>query len=234
MRDDRVRQRQPLLRPRHADVAEPPLLLDPLLLDRARVREDPLLHPDHEHGAELEALRVVQRHQRDEAAPRRGSRPGRSTSEISWRKLDERRLLAPARLVLPRDADELLQVLDPPLRLDRPLGLERLEVARLRSSTRSTSSGTLAAPARAPCSDSIRRAERATARSGARRRRPPRIGRAPPRARCRAVGVRREPRERRVADPAARPVGDPQQRDRVERVVEHLEVRDESLISARS
>ena len=36
--------RQPLLRARHADVAEPPLLLDVVLLDRARVREDPLLH----------------------------------------------------------------------------------------------------------------------------------------------------------------------------------------------
>ena len=43
------------------------------------------------------------------------------------------------------------------------------------------------------------------------------------------VGPRLEARERRVADAAARPVGDAQERDRVVRVVEHLEVRDEVL-----
>ena len=64
----RVQQRQPLHRARHADVCEAALLLDAVLLDRARVREDPLLHPDHVDGAELEALRVVQRHQRHERA----------------------------------------------------------------------------------------------------------------------------------------------------------------------
>src|SRR6202008_1161398 len=52
----------------HPDVAEPPLLLDPLLLDRARVREDALLHADQVDRAELEALRVVQGHERDERA----------------------------------------------------------------------------------------------------------------------------------------------------------------------
>ena len=43
------------------------------------------------------------------------------------------------------------------------------------------------------------------------------------------VGPRLEARERRVADAAARPVGDAQERDRVVRVVEHLEVGDEVL-----
>ena len=62
-----MRQRQQLPRARHADVTEPALLLDPLLLDRAGVRKDALLHPDQVDGAELEALGVVQRHQRDEA-----------------------------------------------------------------------------------------------------------------------------------------------------------------------
>ena len=44
-----------------------------------------------------------------------------------------------------------------------------------------------------------------------------------------AVGVAHEPSQRRVADPAARPVGDPQQRDGVERIVEHLQVGDRVL-----
>src|SRR5918992_1322431 len=51
-----VRQRELLLGAREPDVAEPPLLLEHLLLERARVREDALLHADHEDGAELEAL----------------------------------------------------------------------------------------------------------------------------------------------------------------------------------
>src|SRR6185295_19340915 len=63
-----MREHEALLRPREPDVAEPPLLLEPLLLDRARVREDALLHPDEEDRAELEALSVVERHESDEAA----------------------------------------------------------------------------------------------------------------------------------------------------------------------
>ena len=109
------------------DVGQAPLLLHPLLLDRADVREDPLLHPDHEDGLELEPLGVVQGHQRDEAL----LAADRVLVGVERDLLQEagqarlRRLL----LVLARDADELLQVLDPPLRLDRPLGLERLQVA---------------------------------------------------------------------------------------------------------
>ena len=125
----RVRQRQPLHRPRHADVAEATLLLHALLLDGTDVREDPLLHPDHEHRPELEALRVVQRHQRDEPAVV----PDRVLVGDEGDVLEEagdrgvRGLLA----VLAGDADELLQVLDAALRLDRSLGLERVERARL-------------------------------------------------------------------------------------------------------
>ena len=40
------------------------------------------------------------------------------------------------------------------------------------------------------------------------------------------VRVDLKPRDRRVADAAARPVGDPRERDAVERVVDHLQVRD--------
>src|SRR6476659_5642620 len=54
-------------RARQPDVGEPALLLDVALVDRARVREHPVLHPDDEDDRVLEALRIVQRHQRDEA-----------------------------------------------------------------------------------------------------------------------------------------------------------------------
>ena len=87
-------QVQPVLGPRHADVAEPALLLEALLVrEAARVRQQPLLEPDQEHRLELEALGGVQRHQqhrdlvaqaiglRDERRAvqeaRRGSRPPR-------------------------------------------------------------------------------------------------------------------------------------------------------------
>ena len=53
-----------------ADVKEAALLLDVALLDRARVREDPLLAADHEDGLVLEALRGVQAHQRHQALRR--------------------------------------------------------------------------------------------------------------------------------------------------------------------
>ena len=49
---------------------------------------------------------------------------------MSWRKPPSDRLLG-LLAVLAGDADELLEVLDPPARLDRPLGLERVERPRL-------------------------------------------------------------------------------------------------------
>ena len=101
-----MREVEPLLGTGEADVAEPPLLLDALLLDRARVREDALLHADEEHRAELEALRVVERHQRDEAALLARARPGRRRARSA---AGTRRGVgfSAARLVLAGDADEL-------------------------------------------------------------------------------------------------------------------------------
>src|SRR5512132_3073582 len=46
---------------RDPDVGEPPLLLEVLLVQRAGVRERPLLHPNYEDVVELQALRVVER-----------------------------------------------------------------------------------------------------------------------------------------------------------------------------
>ena len=61
-----VRQEQPPLRPRDPDVGEPALLLELLLVvERPAVREQALLEAGDEHDRELEALRRVERDQRD-------------------------------------------------------------------------------------------------------------------------------------------------------------------------
>ena len=91
------------------------------------MREDPLLHPDQEDGAELETLGVVEGHERDEAlllGERVLIRVERDLLEELRQARLRRRLL-----VLARDAHELHEVFHAPLRFDRPLGLERLEVA---------------------------------------------------------------------------------------------------------
>ena len=61
-----VRQVEPPLRPGDADVGEPPLLLELLLVvERPAVREEALLEPGDEDDRELEALGRVERDQRD-------------------------------------------------------------------------------------------------------------------------------------------------------------------------
>src|SRR5581483_11526367 len=114
---------------RHADVTETPLLLHAVLLNRTRVREDPFLEPDEIHGLELQALRVVQRHERHE----RALTADRVLVGVQRNLLQERRQRRLGVLLLPltREGDELLQVLDAALRLDRALRLERGDRARL-------------------------------------------------------------------------------------------------------
>ena len=126
-----VGEREVAHRAGDADVGEPALLLDAALVDRARVREHAVLHADDEDDRELEALGVVQRHQRHEALVvarccprRRAARSAAGTPRASRPRVRWRRTRAPT-------LHELLEVLDPALRLDRPLGLERLEVAGL-------------------------------------------------------------------------------------------------------
>src|SRR5207302_5509121 len=106
-----------------------PFLLHPVLLDRTRVREDPLLEPDEIDGLELEALRVVQRHERYE----RALTADRVLVGVERDLLQERRQRRLGVLLLPltREGDELLQVLDAALRLDRAFRLERGDRARL-------------------------------------------------------------------------------------------------------
>ena len=115
-----------------------------------------------------------------------------------------------------------------PSRLDRALGLERLAVpGALEHSLDQLRHGQLRRGGHERLEQA---AEHLAARAATRRRgRPLGRGRAPPRARSPAVGPGLEPRERRVADAAPRPVRDPQERDRVVRVVDHLQVRDRVL-----
>src|SRR5687768_3096094 len=117
----RVRQRQLLLRPGQADVEEPPLLLHPLLLDRTRAREDLLLDPDDEHRAELEPLRVVDRHQRH-VRLLAGERVLVGVERDLLQEAREARLLGLLHVFVGA-VDEGLEVLDPPARLDRALRL---------------------------------------------------------------------------------------------------------------
>ncbi len=136
----------------------------------------------------------------------------------------ERRLLALA-AELARDADELLEVLDPAARLDRPLGLERLERARAveHGLDELVDLELLAAD----LSDSITVWKPRTALTPAVAE--PGGGGVGHRVEERdpeRLGVADEALDRRVADPAPRPVRDPHQRDGVRRVVEHLQVRD--------
>ena len=59
-------QDQPLARARHAHVAQPALFLQRLLgIHRPAVREQAQFHAGEEHQRKLQALGVVQRHQRD-------------------------------------------------------------------------------------------------------------------------------------------------------------------------
>ena len=219
---ERVGQREPLHRARHADVAEAPLLLDALLLDRARVREDPLLHPDHEDRAELEALRVVERHQGDEAALV-ADRVLVGDERDVLQEAGERRLLG-LLPVLARDADELLEVLDPPARLDRPLGLEGVERARLLEDALEELVGVeLLRERHERLHRRVEAADRAARCGGDAGRLG--IGH---RLEERAAGVLRvrdEALQRRVADPAPRAVRDAEERGRVLRVHEHGEIR---------
>ena len=127
----RVGQVQLLHRARHADVEQAPLLLERAFVERARVGEDPVLAAGDEHDRILQPLRVVQRHQGHEPLV---LGPGVGVGdERDLLQEDFERVLAlrRARVELAPDLYELLEVLDPALRLDRPLGLERVDIARL-------------------------------------------------------------------------------------------------------
>ena len=115
------RQGELLARPGHGDVTQPALLLDGrVVVDAARVREDPLLEAGDEHHRELQPLGGVNGHQRDRAllgvvAVDVGGQRDPLQETVQARLLG---LL----LVLAHLRHELEQVLDPPLGLHRRLG----------------------------------------------------------------------------------------------------------------
>ena len=90
-------------RARDADVGQAPLLLDPRLRDRARVRQQALLHADQEHVRELEPLGGVERHERHGVAAGLGPLVARLVAAREGQLLQEaveRRLGRAAHVVL--------------------------------------------------------------------------------------------------------------------------------------
>ena len=107
-----MRERQLLACARHADIREPTLFFDALLLDRPAVGKDPLLHSDQVDRAKLEPFRIVEGHQRHQALLAADRVLIREERDL-LQEVRQRRLLRRL-MVLARDADELLQVLEPP------------------------------------------------------------------------------------------------------------------------
>ena len=165
------------LAPRAGDrhVAEAALLLEVRLLDRARVREEVLLHPDHEDRVELEALRVVQRHQRDatRAVCRLASASASEISDTSCRKPASDGSSSRARTRARRRPAPAGSRGGPAPRSCR--SASSVSITPVRVEQRSSSSPHRAARRRGSRSSSISAAERAhRARGGGRRGRRPR------------------------------------------------------------
>ena len=149
-------------------------------------------------------------------------------SEISWRNASSEASSWPRVLVLARDPDQLLEVLDPALRLEGALGLEHVHVAarreRLLEQGRGPRLGRLG-PQVVHQRRELAHLPRGGRRERHRRRvldglheRPAHVGR-----------VLRQPLEGRLADPPPRAVHDPPERHLVGRVGDHLEIRDRIL-----
>ena len=226
----RVGQVEVAHRARDADVGEPALLLDVALVDRARVREDAVLAADDEDDRELEALGVVQRHQRHEAlvvADRVGVGEQRDLlQELAdgaarrWRVV-----LARDRARAPRGSRSgpaPRSCARPPARRGSPSRAGSPRAARRPRrplSTRSRRRSIVAheAPERldAPRFPSPGTFAASAAASH---------GRDPDR-----VGVREHARQRRLPDPAPRRVGDPRERPAVLRVDQEGQVGDRVL-----
>ena len=199
------------------------------------MREDALFATDDEDDRVFEALGVVQRHQGDQAAVV-ATRVGVADQGDLGEKGVQPGLLAPARsrlgagVELARDADELLEVLDPPLCLEGPLGFERLEIAAAGEHRLEQLADRRATPRQlAQLRHRVHEARECADRGAAQPRHA--IGR-----RCdlpyrltQRRRVRDHPRERGLPDPAPRAVGDADEAHLVRWVSQQREVGDRVL-----
>src|SRR3954451_9598311 len=213
---------------RDPDVAEPALFLERALVERARVREDALLAADHEDDRVLEALRIVQRHERHEALVV-AARVGVGHQRDLLQEEVEGVVLG-AGVELARDLDQLLEVLDASLSLDRALGLECVQVAGLvqdrveQVADRDLLLGALAQEGHGG-HEALEGPHRRRAQTGHLARR----SRGVPDRDAHRLGVVEHARQRRLADPAPRRVGNARERHHVLRVGEPGQVGDRVL-----
>ena len=118
-------------RARHADVAEPPLLLELLfVLARSRVREQPFLEAGEDDDRKLEPLGAVQRHHPDAGVARALLLVDVGEQRQAIDEAAERRLRLAA-LVLARGRHQLGEVLDAAFGLLAALVAQILQVAAL-------------------------------------------------------------------------------------------------------
>ena len=181
-----------------------------------------LLHPDHEHDRELQALGVVHRHQRHEALVVADAvRVGEQRDLLQ--ELAEARALGGVDVVLARDPHELLEVLQAALGLDRALGLERVAIPGVvEQVVEDLRDGRVRLHALA---QALHRVHEAIQRLARRLRQPRHLAaRGVPHGQPGVVGVGQHAAQRRLPDPAPRRVRDPRERRPVLRVDQELQV----------
>ena len=159
----------------HPDVHEAALLLEVRLLDGALVREDAVLEADagrrRGNSRPFAVCSVI-----SVTTPRSScsSSSASETSESSCRKRAEIARAVVARVELARDADQLVEVLEPAPCLDRPLLAQRLAVAGVveRALEQLGDRGAVGDAASSPASMSEKAARRGARRGPAARHRP--------------------------------------------------------------
>ena len=117
-----IREVEGIPGPGDTHVAKPPLFFQPLLVQRARVRKQALLHPGDEHHRELKPLGVVEGHEGHQGLARLQTVDVGVEADL-LEKIGQSALGVQAVELLPH-AYEFLQVFQPPLGLQRPLRFE--------------------------------------------------------------------------------------------------------------
>ena len=222
--------RQVLAGPGDADVTEAPLLFLLALLERALMRKDAFLEADDEDGVVLEALGVVERHQRHQWLGVGEVVLVGVERDLLEELLERRELLValerPVGVELAGDADQLFEVLDPPLGLDRALGAQRFEIAGLLEQVLEQLGDGGLLGLRPQVVERVAEARDRAQRRGAHARHALGVPRGVPDRVAGRVGVGEQPALAGVADPAARGVDHPREADLVGRVDQQVEVGD--------